>query len=63
LAKTLSEIIFPSISRYKAGMLNEAERKELERTASVMNMSVEEYMKDLEFRIMVAPPTIRKLFE
>lgn len=63
LAKTLSGIVFPSISRYRAGTLSEAERKEIERTANVMNMSVEEYMKDLEYRLTSATPTIRKLFE
>jgi len=63
LEDTLSGIIMPSISKYKAGLLSDRERKELERTALQMGMSVEEYMRDLEQRLQSATPTIRKLFE
>jgi hypothetical protein len=62
LASTLEGIYFPSISKWQTGSLTEAERREIERTAKEMGMTVDVYMKDLEERIKKAPLNVAKLF-
>jgi hypothetical protein len=48
LQKILSGIYFPSIPRWKQGKLTDWEKTEIEKTASQLNKTFDEYMQDLE---------------
>ena len=63
LDKVLSGIIFPSISKYRAGKFSEYEIKEFTKTANEQGMTLSQYMEDLERRLINAHPDIAKQFE
>lgn len=63
LASTLDGILFPSVSKWKAGTFNSAEIKEFTRVAKEMGLTLDEYMKQIEAGNENRPPAIRKYFE
>jgi hypothetical protein len=63
LTSTLDGILFPSVSKWRAGKFNSAEIKEFTRVAKEMGLTLDEYMKQIEVRKENSPEAIRKLFE
>jgi hypothetical protein len=63
LKSTLDGILFPSVSKWRAGKFNSAEIKEFTRVATEMGLTLDEYMKQIEVRRENSPEAIRKLFE
>ena len=63
LTSTLDGILFPSVSKWRAGKFNSAEIKEFTRVATEMGLTLDEYMKQIEVRRENSPEAIRKLFE
>jgi adenine-specific DNA methylase len=63
LTSTLDGILFPSVSKWRAGKFNSAEIKEFTRVAKEMGLTLDEYMKEIEVRKENSPEAIRKLFE
>jgi len=63
LTSTLDGILFPSVSKWKAGKFNSAEIKEFTRVAKEMGLTLDEYMKQIEAGKENRPEAIQKLFE
>jgi uncharacterized protein YnzC (UPF0291/DUF896 family) len=63
LTSTLDGILFPSVSKWRAGKFNSAEITEFTRVAKEMGLTLDEYMKQIEVRKENSPEAIRKLFE
>lgn len=63
LKSTLDGILFPSVSKWRAGKFNSAEIKEFTRVATEMGLTLDEYMKQIEVRRENSPEAIRKLFD
>ena len=63
LKSTLDGILFPSVSKWRAGKFNSAEIKEFTRVAKEMGLTLDEYMRQIEAGKENRPEAIQKMFE